>query len=292
MKTIKINMRLLLAATFLSGIALSSCQKMNKPELGDFEQDKVVTPTTPLRFYVSFDSLTAEDKQVNIRFKDSISGYPSFFPDNAIHSINGVHGKGYESTSDKWLSYINANDFAQSTSFTVAFWEKHNGVPNSDAETIFSIPSTNGHWSKTTMFLIMDHKGSGATTDSAVIKFVIIDGANNSDNWFVWEKGSTDGRIKGLYDNQWHHLAFTYDETTSKMSLYKDGVFQSARDWSGHGPIKMQASKVSGFYLGGKQDVKGDWEWGQAWIGGLDQFRLYNKVLSAAEIQSLYTNKL
>jgi hypothetical protein len=294
-KIIVMTLRNILVKSMLMMLPVATiigCQKMDKPALGDYPEDHLASPTTPLRFFVSFDSTGDADKQINIRFKDSISGYPSFFPDNAIHAIAGKHGGGYESTADKYLAYINANDFPSSTSFTIAFWEKHNGVPESDAETIFSIPSTNGHWSKTTMFLIMDHKGSGATTDSAVIKFVLVDGPGNADTWLVWEKNSSgDGRIKGLYDNQWHHLAFVYNETTSMLSLYKDGVFQSAREWAGHGPLKMQAGKVSNFYLGGKKDVKNDWEWGQSWIGGLDQFRLYNKVLTAAEIQALYTNQ-
>jgi len=279
-------LKLLFSGLLLSGII--SCQKEDTPELGDFPEDVTVVPTTPLRFFVSFDSTSEEDKQINIRFKDSISQYPSFFPDNAIHSINGVSNHGYESTADKYLSYYNSNDWPSSTSFTVAFWEKRDGRPESDAQFIFSIPSTGGAtWAKSTMFLFFDHKGAGATNDSAVIKFMLADAGG--DTWLTWE-GAT-GRIAGVQDNKWHHLAFTYDEATSGMKLYVDGVYNSTKTWGTHGPLKIEASKVSGFQLGGKADVKTDWEWGQAWIGGLDQFRLYNKVLTAAEIQSLFTNK-
>jgi hypothetical protein len=36
---------------------VSSCQKMDKPALpADYPTDNPVTPTTPLRFYLSFDS--------------------------------------------------------------------------------------------------------------------------------------------------------------------------------------------------------------------------------------------
>jgi len=72
--------------------AMTSCKKLDRPALGDYEKDRVVVPTTPLRFFVNFDSTSAEDNQINIRFKDSISGYPSFFPDASLSYGPGVHG--------------------------------------------------------------------------------------------------------------------------------------------------------------------------------------------------------
>ena len=118
MKKIKISF--VLPVAIVAGMALSSCQKMEKPELGDYEEDVVVTPTTPLRFYVNFDSTSTEDKQTNIRFKDSISGSPSFFPDNSIKVASGVRGTAYQGNLDKNLTYLNTNDWGKSTSFTVA----------------------------------------------------------------------------------------------------------------------------------------------------------------------------
>ena len=113
--------------------AMTSCKKLDRPALGDFEKDKVVVPTTPLRFFVNFDSTTADDKQINIRFKDSISGYPSFFPDASLTYGPGVHGTALIGNGSKSLSYVNSNDFMKSTSFTVAFWEKHDGAPPTNA---------------------------------------------------------------------------------------------------------------------------------------------------------------
>ena len=280
MKKIKISF--VLPAVMVAGIALNSCQKMDKPALGDYEQDKVVTPATPLRFYVSFDSTSTEDKQTNIRFKDSISGYPSFFPDNSIKVVPGVHGTAYQGNLDKNLTYLNTNDWGKSTSFTVAFWEKKTGINNADAEFLMSIPSTAGHWSNSNMLLIFDHKGAGSTADSSVVKLMVAEGTN--DHWFELTGAN---RLAGVTDGQWHHLVFAYDETTSAMKIYKDGALYSTQTWAGHGAIKMESAKATGFYLGGKTT-----DWGKAFNGSIDQFRLYNKALTAAEVQSLYTNKL
>jgi len=282
MKKIKIS--LVLPAAMIAGIALNSCQKMDKPALGDYEQDKVVIPTTPLRFYVSFDSTSVADKQTNIRFKDSISGSPSFFPDNSIKVATGVHGTAYQGNLDKNLSYLNVNDWGKSTSFTVAFWEKKSGINNADAEFVMSIPSKAGHWSNSNMLLIFDHKGAGSTPDSSVVKLMVAENGGAVDHWFELT-GSN--RLAGATDGQWHHLAFAYDETTSAMKIYKDGALYSTQTWAGHGAIKMDDAKATGFYLGGKTT-----DWGKAFNGSLDQFRLYNKALTAAEVQSLYTGKL
>lgn len=272
-----------LSAALLFMIGIVSCQKMDRPALGDYPTDKPVTPTTPLRFFVSFDSTSAEDQQINLRFKDSISGYPSYFPDASLKYGPGVHGSAYIGNGSKSLSYFSANDFMKSTSFTVAFWEKHNGVTGSEAEFVMSVPSTQGHWSNSAMLLIVDNKGAGTTKDSAVIKLMVAE-VGNGDNWFVLDGNN---RMPNILDNQWHHLAFAYDETTSNMSIYRDGALYKVLSWGTHGPVKFDYSKVSGFYLGGKTT-----DWGIPFNGGLDQFRLYNKALSAAEVANLYTNRL
>ncbi|WP_121356147.1 LamG domain-containing protein [Flavisolibacter nicotianae] len=281
MKRNKISFKILAAVIAVAGFA--SCQKMDKPALGDYQKDNLVTPTTALRFFVSFDSTSAEDQQINKRFKDSVSGYPSFFPDASLKYGPGVHGTAYIGNGNKSLSYVNANDFMKSTSFTVAFWEKHNGVTGGDAEFVMSVPSTQGHWSNSAMLLIVDNKGAGTTLDSAVIKLMVAE-VGNGDHWFEL---TGNNRMPNILDNQWHHLAFAYDETTSNMSVYRDGVLYKVLSWAGHGPIKFDYTKVSGFYLGGKTT-----DWGKPFNGGLDQFRLYNKALSAAEVANLYNSKL
>src|SRR5437773_1403927 len=114
--------------------AIFSCQKKERPPLGDYPADQLVTPTTPLRFYVNFDSTSEAAKQINIRFQDSISGYPSFFPDPSITATAGVHGTAVQFSPGNAIKYINANDFATASSYTVAFWLKATGVPHANPQ--------------------------------------------------------------------------------------------------------------------------------------------------------------
>lgn len=274
-------------AVLVACMYMSSCQKMNKPALGNFSKDYTTTPTTPLRFYLPFDSTESSQNQINIRFRDSISKYPSFFPDGSISVTAGIRGTAYSSTSE-FLTYINANDFlATAQSFTVSLWMKHNGVPQGDAQFLFSFPSTVGHWSGGTMFLLLDHTGAGATNELGVLKLVAVD-KTGADNWFNWDGAN---RVPGIQDNNWHHLAFVYDQTTSNMTLYVDGVANAyVTNWGTHGGVNMDATKAGNLKLGGRPIE--NLGWGKSWQGGIDQFRLYNTALTAAEVANLYTSKL
>ena len=73
--------------------------------------------------------------------------------------------------------------------------------------------------------------------------------------------------------NAWSHLAGTYDGTT--MRLYVNGVLVSSQAQTG--PIATSTGALS---------IGGDTTAGQYWSGMIDEVRVYNRALSAAEIQS------
>ena len=83
--------------------------------------------------------------------------------------------------------------------------------------------------------------------------------------------------------------------TTSGLTFYQDGVSQGTKTWGTHGAINLVDSKIAGFRIGcgpqGDQtDVSDNWE-ASTWKGGLDQFRMYNTVLTADEVNTLFVNK-
>src|SRR5215203_2672569 len=223
--------KFLFASTFFI-LILGSCQKMDKPELGEYDtDDKQVLLPGNLRFFTSFNKTDGTSPRWNAA--DSISGNPAqLFP---LTFEPGVNGNALKGTDNASAFYLNVNDFPKSTSFTVAFWEKHDNAPATDAEFIMSIPSSQGHWSNAAMLLILDHKGAGSTRDSAVMKLMVSE-IGNGDHWFELTGAS---RMPNVLDNQWHHLAFAYDEATSAMKIYRDGVLWSTQSWTGHGAIKM-----------------------------------------------------
>jgi hypothetical protein len=263
-------------------IFLGACQKMDKPALGDYPKD-AAPPGGPLKFYVAFDGSTTDPLRNAV---DSVRA--NFANSNSLTSIVGTSGKGAAGNGSQYAKYAKPNDFAGTAqSFTISFWEKRNGMPVGEAEFPFAVSSSNGHWAGTAMMLLFDHAGAGATNDLAVMKMVIVD-KNVNDTWLTWEGGN---KVPGIQNNNWHHLAFVYDAATSKLTLYVDGVANAnVPQWGTHGGINLDASKITGIQIGGRP--KEDLGWGRSWTGGLDQFRMYNKALSAAEVQALFNSKL
>ncbi len=275
---------------FIAAAAIASCQKMERPALAnDYPKDSPVTPSTELRFYLSFDSTTADDKQVNLRFKDSISKYPSFFPPSSIGYGPGVRGTAYRGSTGGFIHYLSANDFGSATSFTIAFWieatlaqKDHN-----NADGVLAVSSTSNFWSNAVVYA--DHESS--TSDSMQLKFHFANGSG--DNWdFAGYTGSA--RWPHMYDGQWHHVAFAYDASTKTATLYRDGV---QFDKKTNETIAFDG-KASQLVVGGFQqavnivDTYANNTWMSGWPGMLDNIRLYNKALSTADVQNLYTNKL
>jgi hypothetical protein len=269
----------------LISLAFIGCQEMDRPALGEYPVDANAVGG-PLKFYVAFDGTSANS------LMNAVDSVRAKFPtDNPLTSIDGVNGKAIQGVSNKFIAYSKPNDWAKTAkSFTVSFWEKHNGQTkngtNPGAEEIFSIPSSNGHWSSATMFLLFD---AAPTTTAAAVKFVIAD--TKGDTFLTWEG---DNSIEGLLDNAWHHLAFVYDATTSGLTLYVDGTVVSTKTWSGHGAVDIEDSKITGFRIGNgpqSQNDSGDNWLFSYWKGGLDQFRMYSTALTASEVSTLYTKK-
>lgn len=79
--------------------------------------------------------------------------------------------------------------------------------------------------------------------------------------------------------NAWTHLAFTYDGATER--LYVNGVLVTSRAQTG----AISASN-------GVLHIGGDSVWGEHFQGLIDEVRIYNRTLSAAEIQTDMNNPI
>lgn len=274
--------------TFISavlGVALFSCQKMDRPGLGDYPKD-ANPPGGPLKFYVAFDG-TSSNPLMN-----AVDSIRATFPGaNPLASTDGVRGKAMLGENKKFIKYSKPNDWASlSQSFTIAFWEKHNGQTKNNAGTngpeyAVSFKSTNGHWSGSSLLVFLE----GNNTACAV-KTMFVD-KNNADNWMTWEGGAS---MPGLMDNNWHHIALSYDASSSKLTLYVDGVAnQNIRSWGTHGGLNMSNANISEVRIGngpGTNYSSDDWL-SSSWKGSLDQFRMYSTALTAAEVQALFASK-
>lgn len=272
------------AAAALFASAVVSCQKMDRPALGDYPKD--TNPVGgPLKFYAAFDGISNDPLRNAV---DSIRAL--FATNNPLTSIEGASGKGIQGADQTAIKYPTPNDFAASTSFTVCMWVKNDVPGGGNPQFLFSLADKD-YWAKSAMFALVDHNGAGSTIDSAVLKFYIND--NGGDHWFELTGAN---RMYRILDGQWHHLAFAYDEASSDLNIYRDGDLYKTLNWSGHGPFTVNGGQVFGLVVGGMNKHAGmegpSDGWIQSWQGGMDQFRMYGKVLTASEIQALFNSRM
>lgn len=265
----------------------ASCQKMKRPELGSYPKD-ANPPGGPLKFYAAFDGTTADPLMNAV---DSVRA--NFASSNPLTSITGITGKAIQgvSTKDKAVKYPSANDFSKSTSLTVAYWVKNTPQTDGEPEFHFSLPSSD-YWHGSAMFLLVEKAGPNAdnsTTSQMACTFAI------QDHWVEFRGVN---RLPNVLDGNWHHLAFVYDETTSVVTAYVDGVPKTYTGTANNiGLGALNFTNVSNLVLAGwNKHVSGVNGPTDAWIhsfsGGMDQFRLYGKALTASEVLALYNSRL
>lgn len=265
----------------------SSCQKMKRPELGNYPKD-ANAPGGPLKFYAAFDG-SSSDPLMNA--VDSIRA--NFAASNPLSSITGISGKAVQgaTTKDKAIKYPSANDFSKSTSITVAYWVKHSPQTDGEPEFHFSLPSSD-YWHGSAMFLLVEKAGpnnDNSTASQMACTFAL------KDHWVEFRGVN---RLPNVLDGNWHHLAFVYDETTSVVTAYVDGVpktYTGTANNIGLGPLNF--TNVSNLVVAGWNKhvtgVSGPTDgWIHSFSGGMDQFRLYGKALTASEVLALYNSRL
>lgn len=263
-------------------IAASSCKKLKRPELGAYPADAdprfPLYPGGPLKFYAAFDGISTNPLMNGV---DSIrANFPS---DNPLVSVDGVTKKGIKGDGVKAINYPSANDFKGVTSCTISLWV--NNVVNPNTELYFSLVSKD-YWHESAAFLLVEH----ATPTACTFKFAL------QDKWVEYNGQSF---TKPLFNGQWHHLAFTYDGTSSTIKVYYDGTEVplppgAAANFAGLGNLTL--GNATNLIVGGWNKHAGLTGPTDAWIGGftgkMDQFRLYGKVLTASEVMALYNSKL
>jgi Concanavalin A-like lectin/glucanases superfamily len=273
-----INKVIVLAACSLFFL---SCQKKDRPELGNYIKD-ANPPGGPLKFYAAYDG---SGPNVLMNGVDSVRA--TFPTDNPFLAVAGITGKGIQCEGTKAIKYPSANDFKGVTSCTISLWV--NNTVNPNTELYFSLTSKE-YWHESAGFLLIENAAANACT----FKFSL------QDHWVEFNNASFN---KPLLNGQWHHLAFSYDEITSKLSIYFDGLpvatpgTQANFTNSSGAPLgKLDLSKINNLVVGGWNKHAGISGPTDSWISGfsgkMDQFRLYGKALTATEVLALYNSKL
>ncbi|HVF96883.1 MAG TPA: LamG domain-containing protein, partial [Flavisolibacter sp.] len=194
-------------------------------------------------------------------------------------AISFVAGKKGQSVQVKSPGYINTNvtnTIANLGSLTVACWiQQPTSLAGSPTTFMpFSLNKAGYSWEQTKFFMLFDSPDNATGTFG---KICIMD------QWFdkgrVWPK---------MLDGSWHHMIITYDATTGAMRLYVDGTLVPQSSTQAFAP-QANFGSADSFTLGGPDNnartVNG---WMNSLSGNLDEFRVFNRVLTATEAMALY----
>ena len=85
-----------------------------------------------------------------------------------------------------------------------------------------------------------------------------------------------------ILDDVWHHLVVTYNHSTRLVQHYRDGSFTN------QGTVGAQASFNGEYLLVGQHSSLTGNASSYRWRGKMAHMRIYNRVLTAAEVENLY----
>ncbi|MCI0528195.1 MAG: fibronectin type III domain-containing protein, partial [Nitrospira sp.] len=178
-------------------------------------------------------------------------------------SINAQPSLNQALSFDGQDDYVDAGDInvtENTSALTVAFWMKGDNTQKDFAG------------------LVM--KGTDGPTDSSWR--LQRRGSSNELRWTINTAGANNivTGATGVFDNQWHHIAGTYDG--AELRLYKDGVLVGGPvQVNSPGPIQDTARVVSiGSY---DKTLSGDWT-SRAFNGLIDDVKLFNQALNPQQI--------
>ena len=274
------------ALALVLAFAITGCEKIVHPALGTYPKD--TNPVGgPVKFYTAYDGINADSIRAVFANVDSATTFSTGVSGQAIQ-FNPILGANGGDSVYSFLAYPNANDFANSTSFTVSFWMKiplSKKDPN-NADGILALSSTTNFWGNMTIFA--DHYST--VSDSMQLKFHFADGAG--DNWnFAGYTGVN--MWPSMYDDVWHQVVFVYDAPSQTATLYRDGVQFDKKT----GQTIAFDGNAASLVVGGFQEAVGivsDYPsngWMSGFPGEIDQVQLIGEAYTAAQVATSYANK-
>lgn len=280
-------------------LAVSSCQKMYRPPLKEIIPDPTPPPYNALKSFWAFENNLDDQGEnaftttsSNVTYVAGIKGQAVKFGENGYVLVK-AEGDTVKYPNE-WIG-IPKDTIANLGSFTISFWMNVPGPVTDGAQGIFSISHKNQFWGNLDIFL--ENWDNAQDPSEAWIKVHML----NASTGGLGEQWVADDlmKIPGVL-NKWTHIVITYDAATSAISVYKDGAPTATHNkvLDGGNYRKLSYNDFNGIVLGTHQfqtnpslTNHGPEPWAKSLNGALDQFRVYNRALSDAEITALFNAK-
>lgn len=267
----KITYKLVAVSALVLG--LSACQKKFDPStyapplsIGGYTSSKEIA-TANLVAYYGFNG-NAVDSVSNTTGTATGIGYTA-----------GIKGQALQGATNGYIVGTPPTSVTGLTSFTVTEWFK-TPPPSTGVIGLFSLANTTNFWGNIEFFI-----ENGSTNDAGKLRIHVFNGTD--------DRTLEINNAVNLFD-KWNSMAVTYDQANSTVSVYLNGSLLKAGTLSGlAGPLALK--NVGKFVFGTVQFMTspsqtsshGAEPWASFLTGQLDEVRVYNKALSAADISAL-----
>ena len=270
------------------GLSIVGCQKLDRPELGDFPLDPDPPPYTDLKTEFKFEESANDNGEnkleatevKNVTYVDGVDGKAAKFGDGGYILYK----------ADNEIVYPNefkgfpADTLSNLGSFTLAFWMNGVGPVVGGAQGLFAISNSAEFWGNLELFLENNDAGN-----EAFLKVHMFNAGVASGNGEEWNEVKIPGAL-----GKWTHIAVVYDEKTSKLNVYSDGVAVIPDKVLGGGSYgQVKFNNFNGMVVGTYQfqtspslTNHGPESWAKSFNGAMDQLRIYDRALSQSEIQA------
>jgi hypothetical protein len=187
-----------------------------------------------------------------------------FGMDNSAYSFNGI------SNFIDISSHVSSLNFAEPSTFS--FWIKTN---QDNGQTVFSVSDGTSGSFNSAIFI------GNNITSTLTNEIALASHKRNDDEFYI--AGFTTTKRDTMIDNNWHHLVYIFNGTSTE--IYLDNKLMNIQSNFGTNNGNFGNITNAARVLLGARNANG---LGFFLNGSLDDFRIYNRVLSKNELTALY----
>ncbi|MEO6838223.1 MAG: LamG-like jellyroll fold domain-containing protein [Ginsengibacter sp.] len=292
MKRISIkNISLILAGTFLFSAVLTSCSKSNsKPDI----------KLPPIGGYAASDSVAAANLVAYWNFdgnQNEIKSGTAATSSSRVSYTAGIKGQALLCDSG-YVFYNSIPALNGLTTFSVSAWVKvqnnSDTLGNSFTSMIFQLSKPSSTFGNINLGLETSWKP--ATNDTLVVHGWYTDPSNGLQDNRNDPFGTPS--VGAVLDTtgHWINVMMTVDNSNPvNFNIYANGVnigAYSSRGTSVYTPMTPSSVIIGGWLNNVPGQPHTSDTWPHAFVGGIDQVRVYNKALSPTDISALYQLEL
>jgi len=266
-------------ALIFVGFGLSSCVKKFDPAS--------YAPKLNINGYTSASEIAPGNLVARWTFnntlKDSLSGTVGVATATSFNNGLAGYGQALQGANNGYVLSDVPTAIKNLHSFSLSLWynmpQNTNGIV-----TLVDIANSKNFWGDLDIFL---ENPPNATTGQLKVHMW-----NNSESTTGTDAWQGDYTINNAF-NAWNQVAVTYNDTTSTVKVYYNGSLIGTNTQAGFAPLSWGATNKMVFGTVQFQtnpsltSATGSQPWASYLVGTLDDVRVYNRVLSTIEVNSL-----